>query len=400
MSVSDIFPESSPASLPQDGQLRRKPRWGWRQRPDSFAERFEDRILFYDAFFAAEPRRVLLVGPPPLNLGRHFRSARFWAKPSNTPLYARFFPSLSTMITALDDVPAGTDAIAVDFAGIAFEMPVQPSLVERFRGRRLLFTMSKDNPVEWIAAWAQYHARRHGTDAIVFFDNGSTYEPDHIARTLSEIEGIDDFVIFRWPYVYGAIDRAVIFNPYWTQFLQVSAMGLVLRRIAGAAEGMLNADIDELIETPTGESIYSIAARSAFGLVTMQGRWVEPAVAPHARPPYLHGDFPYRLKDAPARICKARKWVIDPRRNWFGNLEVHPYMHWIENRPHGSKHQSADVFFWHFKGINTNWKVERAAPVQPDESFMEFDSAMNARLAAHIDKDAILDAVLSRSRNS
>jgi hypothetical protein len=38
---------------------------------------------------------------------------------------------------------------------------------------------------------------------------------------------------------------------------------------------------------------------------------------------------------------------------------VHPYWHWIEGRALLAKSMPKDALYWHFKGINTNWKQNR-----------------------------------------
>ena len=59
---------NSPAFLAADGPLRRLPRSPRKARPQEFLDRFEDRALVYDCFWHADGERVLLVGPPPMNL--------------------------------------------------------------------------------------------------------------------------------------------------------------------------------------------------------------------------------------------------------------------------------------------------------------------------------------------
>jgi hypothetical protein len=58
----------SAAFLPEQSPLRRRPRAPARHRPEAFEREFEDRALVYDAFWHVDGRRILLVGPPPLNL--------------------------------------------------------------------------------------------------------------------------------------------------------------------------------------------------------------------------------------------------------------------------------------------------------------------------------------------
>ncbi|HEY4201390.1 MAG TPA: hypothetical protein VGM83_12605 [Devosiaceae bacterium] len=358
MSDPRLLPAGHAAAfLPETGTLRRLPRAPKRARAPEFFERFEGRALYYDCFWHADGQRILLVGPPPLNLKPMLDGGRFTALPSKTPLQASLHISESVMITELLGAPAGTEAVRLTLGGEAFDLAVEPNLSATLAGRRVVFTMSKDNDLAWITDWARYHAEMHGAEAVVFFDNGSTrYSSADIEAALLGAPGIAAAAVLNWPYIYGATDRAVLNNPFYTQFLQVSAMSVALRRYAAKAAGLLNCDIDELVAAPDGASIFALAAQSPHGLVVMRGQFVE--AASDATPP-RHKDFALRLKDSKARQSRPRKWVLDPTRDWVRSLDVHPYMHWVHGRPWFSKTQSPEVFYWHFRGISTNWKDRR-----------------------------------------
>src|SRR5690606_31639307 len=111
----------------------------------AFHDAFDARTLFYDCFWHDDGETILLVGPPPLNLARELKRVRFVAAPSGASVRARFHPSLSTMITALSGAPAGTTAIRFDLGGEQFELPVQASGTRALAGRRLLFSINRDN---------------------------------------------------------------------------------------------------------------------------------------------------------------------------------------------------------------------------------------------------------------
>lgn len=367
------------AFLPEDGALRRLPRAPHKQRPATFHERFEDRALVYDCFWHADGARILLVGPPPMNLRPHYRGASYTALPSNTKLVARYHPSLSTMITELVDVPAETTAVRFEFSGSTFDLPVGANLTDRFAGRRMLFTMSKDNELGWIAEWARWHAKLHGTDAIVLFDNGSTrYPVGEIEETLLRVPGIARVAVPSWPGKFGMTDHALAINPYWSHFIQISSMSVALRRFGAAAFGLLNCDVDELAATHSGRSIYSYLPEARHGLVVFRGQWVEATGSGGA-----HSAFHHRLRDARAARSGPRKWVLDPQRRWVQSLRVHPYWHWVHGRPAFGKTMPEDAFYRHFKGINTNWKEARNHAADP--AALETDTALIAsfeRMAA------------------
>ncbi len=349
---------SSAAELPAG--LVRAPRPSRKKRPQAFLDAFDATGLAYDCFRHADGKRVLLIGPPPLKLDPYYRLARFTALPSRTVVRARFHISLSVLVIELDDVPEGDSAIAVEIGKWRGELIIQPNLSPTLAGRRLLFSMSKDNELGWIREWAAFHARHHGTDAVVLYDNGSTrYSVPEIEETLRAVPGIAAVAVPVWRQKFGRTDPVLKLNPYWAHFPQIASMSDVLRRYGAAAHGILNCDIDELARPLSGTTIYDAARRSRAGLAVFRGEWIE-AVAGEARH-NDHRDFTQRLKDPKAARSRPNKWAIDPSRPWLQKLGVHPYWHWIVGRPLFAKVTPPGAGYWHFRGINTNWKADRTA---------------------------------------
>ena len=382
--MTTLLPSASSAlALPAEGPHRRLPRRPGHTRPAAFYDNFDALTLFYDCFEAARNGRVLLVGPPPRNLLPLFRRARFAALPSGAQLGVAFHRSQSVMLTVLDGVPGGTTSIGIELGGLRAELPVQPNSAAQLSGRRVLFTMSKDNEPGWIAEWARYHARVQGADAVILFDNGSgRHPPAEALAALQSVPELAAIAVLSWPQIYGAPDPAVLNNPFYTHFLQIGAMSVALRRFAADAAGLLNCDIDELVATPPGETVFGRVAASHHGLVVMRGQYVE-AVPTHDAPAghRLHHHFASRLKDTRARFSAQKKWALDPRRPWVARPETFPYMHWIEGRPLFSKTQDEDVFYWHFRGISTDWKDRRSETAHLDPADLEADPRWLAAMA-------------------
>ena len=356
-----IKTDHSSVFLPESSPLRRLPRGAKLARRAGFFANYEDRALAYDCFWHEDGERILIVGPPPLNLKHHLGAARYTALPSRTVLSATYHPTMSTMITALGGAPRGTTEIVMQFGGEEFAVKVQPNHAAELSGRRVLFTMSKDNDLAWIEEWARWHAAIHKADTIVFFDNGSTrYGKGEIEATLLGVAGIDKLIVERWPYRYGMTDTAHLVNPYYVLYLQVSAMSVVLRRFAARAYGILNCDVDELAVSPAGTSIFDLTRNSRHGLVVMRGRFIEAIAAPDAPPEgRRHRHFVGHFGASIRALSRPQKWAIDPTRAWFESLAVHPYMHWIEGAPLFGKSALPGVFYRHFRAINTNWKDRR-----------------------------------------
>ena len=364
----------SAAFLDAGGAFRRQPRAPGRTRPQAFHDNYEALLLYYDCFRSG--RDVLLVGPPPHGFEEAQKSARMVGMPGEIPLTARHHGSVSVMITQLTEVPAEIDTIRVSLSdGQSFLLPVQPSHIKDFAGRRLAFTMSKNNDLRWIAEWARYHAKMHGTDAIVFFDNGSTlYETAEIEAVIAA-QGIAKAAVHSWPYLYGAPDPAIRLNPFYTQFLQVGSMSVALRRYGMECAGVLNCDVDELVTTSGKASIYEAVEQSPAGLIVMQGRYIE-VVPDRADAPFGdHRDYSHYLADPKLALSRPKKWILDPKRAWVKNLKVHPYMHWIENRPPFAKTRDETIFYRHFRAINTNWKDRRTELAPSPRQDLRIDEA-------------------------
>jgi hypothetical protein len=264
-----------------------------------------------------------------------------------------------------------------------YVMPIRQNFAGEFAGRRIMFTMSRDNDLDWIEEWARYHVVKQGVDAIVLFDNGSTrYGVEDIEQRLLGIAGLAKIAVLSWPYTYGAPDRAVLNNPYYTLFCQMGAMSVALRRFAPLAAGLLNCDIDELVETPEGTTIFDLLPRTSHGLIVMRGQYVEavpgPGLSADGR---THRDFPFMLKDVKARQSRQKKWALEPMRPWVASLNVHPYMHWVRGRPWFSKAVPDGVFYRHFRGISTNWKDRRADASHLTMADLERDPGMDRLFA-------------------
>ena len=343
--------ESSAAWLPSG--VRREPRVPQRKRPQSFLDAFDATSMAYDCFWHADGTRVLLVCAAPVNLVAGYALATFMA--SGVTLKQRFHTSLSVMIIELPDVPAGSSNVTMTFGKDTVELPIRANQSAALAGAKVLFGMNKNNDLAWIREWASFHQRLHGTDTVILYDNGSTdYAVADLVETLRAVPGLAHVAVPVWPQPFGRTDPAVRLNPYWAHFPQIASMSAVLRRYGASAAGILNADIDELVEAPAGRSIYDIASSLRHGLAVFRGRWIE--AVPLADSAIDHRDYGLMQRDPKRARSRPNKWALDPKRPWVANLRVHPYWHWIAGRPMFSKVTPDGALYWHFRGINTNWK--------------------------------------------
>ena len=360
MAAQVVTAEFSPLFLPAVAPVRRRMRNPALPRPARFMERFEDRALLYDAFHHHRAGNILLLGPPPLNLRSHWQAARIRARPSGRELSARMHVARSSMIIALAGAPEETTHLDIRFAGQDFSLAVRPDMSGAFAGNRVVFSMNRNNDLAWIRFWALYHARMHGADAVILFDNGSTrYTLEQLEQTLAGVPGMKKVMVCNWPFRFGAKDPGVLMHPYWAHFLQNASFSELVRRLAGQAGALLNMDIDELARPVPGSDIFAMAQNSASGFVTMTGQWVENVAHQMPEEAFDHRRFVWQLRDF-RRNLNARKWALDPKRDWLDDLDLQPSWHKIKHMPASLLKRSPVAGYWHFRGINTGWKENRA----------------------------------------
>lgn len=342
--------------LPPDSTLRRSfPGPAAGQRP-GFETLFDSTTLFYDIFW--DGGRLILVGPPLRNLASLVKRGRI--RLDGAPARHRF------RTTKKDRLQLST--LAADRAPSEFSLdigrPLPPGTVQQadiaaFRGRKVLFTKSRDNELTWIADWADYHARAHGADAVLIYDNGSRlYTPDELLARLRAVPGIEAAVVVPWPYKFGY--RAPGFEADYSQHAIIEHGR---RRFLAEAAGILQIDVDELVVSASARSVFDLAAESRAGAISFTGLWIE-SVGNRDGPPPRHRDFRYA-----GEAVFNTKWAAVPHRIQDGvQMTVHAFEHGF----HPDK--AEDLCYRHFRAISTNWKYARTAPIAFDPALHRLDA--------------------------
>jgi hypothetical protein len=224
--------------------------------------------------------------------------------------------------------------------------------LDSFQGQRCLIAISRDNRLEWIHDWGKHHVEKQGVQGILLIDNNSSrYDVRELAKTLNSIDGLENYRILRCPFSYGPKEVKS------ARFLQNAMLNLARTRFLSEAHGVLSVDIDELVLTKGGLSIFELADRSLFGFCTFDGRWVFPKKGMGGS--VRHGDHLWREKQldqgGPYQKGKLKKFCVNPKKQiGMGWWKVHgsPYM---LNRL-AYTHQAQ---YFHFWGVSTDWKNSR-----------------------------------------
>lgn len=317
----------------------------------------------------------MTVGPPLLNVRRELPTWRFTADGRTIGI-----PRIATLdrtqrCTFRAD--AGAATFAVTAGGRTTSAPIGADLAPSFAGTRALMTLQLDNDLEWIRDWVSWHVRTQGTDAVVVYDNGSSrYTLDDILDTISGVPGLRVVCVVDWAFRYGPQGGDGI--PWDSDYAQYGAIEHAYRRMFRRAAGVLSIDIDELVHSPAGVSIYDEAAASPQGFALFGGEWryADPA-APSGQPRHIDCRFT-RSDDAPA----ATKWCAVPSRLPRGaQLAVHEAYGLMEPPLSSSA-------YWHMRPISTHWKIDRSGAGYDPSAF-----ALDPETAS------LLDAVLGQGES-
>jgi len=363
--------------LPQ-GAIRRELIEPELPRAPEFLARYEHYCIFYDVYWDATGTRIIMQGPPPINLARFYREATYIAQPSGIALTAKAHHSEKVYLYSLE-APAGTTSLDITFAGSQFSVSVGRNYSSFFENEDLLCTVSKNNDLQWIVDWARFHVVNQGATAVLLFDNGSDrYTLSNLEAALTSVVGLRKVCVVPVPFAYQRPDDALPKKRFWAHFLQPSLFVNMFRRYGAHAGGILNCDIDELLVPLKGQTVFEAARASRSGTVYFRSRWIEPVPGELRPNGYRHRDFYLTRPQTDATRGKTDKWAMAPDRKWLQDLRVHPYTHLIQNRPPFTRHKPNNAYIAHFRGISTGWKYDRPITLERSESLVEDGELMRA----------------------
>ena len=193
--------QSSSIELPLNRNARRSAPRPQEQRDPGYDDAFEATFLFYDIFWRGG--EVVMIGPPLRNLLPILDVARIELDGAAIPHLPKPRELDRVQISSIPAArPAGN--LSFDAGWVTAQVTVQRQHNEVFNGRKVLFTLSKNNDLSWIEDWIDFHVRVHGVDAVLIYDNASDrYGPDELLDRMRSIPGILAAVVVPWPYKYG-----------------------------------------------------------------------------------------------------------------------------------------------------------------------------------------------------
>jgi hypothetical protein len=256
--------------------------------------------------------------------------------------------------------------------GAVFTVPINAATPNDFRNRRVLYTLLKDEKIEWIQDWLQFHNQIQGADAVLIANNGSTsYTSSQLLEAIEEVPGYVSARVLYVPLPWGPRGNAPGVDD--GKYLQTTLLNLTRDRFFSAAHGVLNLDVDELLLRRGKSSVFDSIKR--WGFMTFPGEWRYPSdVTGEIR--HQH----HRFRDGNDKPC-ATKYCFSPS-SLLGKMCLS--VHGLERLNRKLFSGSHDFLFLHCRNISTSWKHDRA-------------KAANSAMVLDNETVAALDAVYQPS---
>ncbi|MFN3575705.1 MAG: hypothetical protein ACK4TJ_01770 [Tabrizicola sp.] len=335
--------------------------------PEEIWKHYDRRTLIYDIIHLAAPGLVRVYLPRLLNLaplieGSTFHIDAHELRPSRRKVYRRFetidFRIMSSAPQMFGlSLPCGT----------TLEAPINPAMPEEFCNRRVIYTMLKDENLQWIEDWLKFHNLVHGADAVLIADNASSrYSSEELLNVVLKVPGYVAARVLSVPLPWGPRGNAPGVDD--GKYLQTTLLNLTRDRFFANASGVLNLDVDELLLRRGPSSVFDRV--KFWGLVTFPGEWRYPA---EEGQPVRHKD--HRFRDPKDKPC-ATKYCFRPA-SVLGKMCLS--VHGLERISRKLFSGKRNFLFLHCRNISTSWKYDRARTANSD---MVLDSETVAALDA------------------
>jgi hypothetical protein len=336
--------------FPQESGIRRDHAVPEAWRGPEHDRLYDFRTLAYDAIACPEEHAVVLLCPKLFNFEAIVREAKFSI--SGRPLRVRGIRKHRRFDEVFLDWDGIDGMLVFEHGKLTLHAGLSRCELEDFRGRNAMIAISRNNSLQWIRDWVSYHIRAHGLEAVVLIDNASDlYSASDLADTLAGITGLKAFRIVSAPFSYGPL--GIVRRRFQSKFLQVAMFNVVRRRLLADAAAILSIDVDELVHSRSGKSVFSSARASFLGYVAFRGSWSfrdpslidEPSHTQHVLREENGDKCPYKYCFVPGGIIGKR------------SLEVHGMAgRWINRLA-----SMNDFGYWHCFSITTNWKNARSS---------------------------------------
>ncbi len=325
------------------------------ERCAGYDDRYDFQTFVYDCFWDSGAREVWLLCPRLLNFRTLVDEMEFQVdgEPHKRVKVENLSRGTAIRLKGLKKPPS---VVNFKHERVSGELTVHSELFEHFEGLNAVFSINKNNRLEWIQDWLTFYHRMHGLEAVVLADNGSTdYTAQDLLDAMAAVDGIKAACVIPAPFPFGPNAEGQVNTA--SLFLQRTMGELTRKRLLGRARAVLSVDIDELFWSRSGQSVFDATVASEAGYLRANAEWVyaDPAKlngpARHCDHEFLSGTLNHQDK----RMPKAnRKWCVDPQGSMKGEQWLTHFL--------GSQKDPVDPDFLmlHCRQVSTSWKHDRS----------------------------------------
>jgi hypothetical protein len=143
--------------------------------------------------------------------------------------------------------------------------------------------------------------------------------------------------------------------------------------LLSSARAVLSLDIDELVISRSGRSVFDAVAASRFGAFTIPGYWrvCDPA---EGRPMHMHSVF---IEDKRKQSCQPKYAVVPESRLGHTPWATHS-LYYLPRKLLLTR----EFWFAHCRDVTTNWSGDR--PLNPLPRTAERDLELERILKSHL----------------
>ena len=231
--------------------LRQPPRLDQDQQYN-YKELFDYYTLFSDIFYS-KSGNIELLGPPLLNLKTHLEEGKVHVDGYDVKDNINIVDSNRICCTTIKNIE-DSESVYIEIDGQGFTRNIQPNMSHFFLDKNVLVTQQRDNPIEWIVFWINYHIEHHNINAVLIYDNCSeSYSVSQLEQKISQINAIDRCCVVDWKIPFGVTGGP---KQVWdSDFGQHQFLEHALKRMLSEASCAIIGDIDELPLHENGVSI-------------------------------------------------------------------------------------------------------------------------------------------------
>lgn len=245
------------------------------------------------------------------------------------------------------------------------KIPVNKTTNE-FTDKKVIVTMSKNQPITWLQQWIDYYKTVHNVDGLLLYNNRSSiYSTLELANALHR----DDMIIkiFDYDVPYGAAGggdwedkgRSGTYLPWDSDFAQYVMLEHSKWRYLHCAKLVINADTDELLTINNGNTLDDVADYCQDGehsVLLYDGIWIEPV---HSITGIIARTVPFEERHFSDyyHTCYSKgrgigvKWVLNPKKN----LQYQWHLH----KTFGPNFKTTEIGFGHYFSMNISWNYIR-----------------------------------------